>query len=178
MWYLEANAKIICRHHLHDCESSRRLIYNFNELTWMLEVDIPLLFILSMTLSMLGPSTRRHCACALGGILISEIIKLLVTLCDRGGVTSSLGTLRWGQMQTRPKQSLIPPHVLTGSTTYHSITHWIPSCLDCQFASHYSLSRDFRFLITPDVSNLQFKECQIWPCTLQVSFYRNKRSFV
>ena len=78
MWYLEANAKIICRHHLHDCESSRRLIYNFNELTWMLEVDIPLLFILSMTLSMLGPSTRRHCACALGGILISETIKLLV----------------------------------------------------------------------------------------------------
>ena len=61
----------------------------------MLEVDIPLLFILSMTLSMLGPSTRRHCACALGGILISEIIKLLVTLCDRGGVTRQLGTLSW-----------------------------------------------------------------------------------
>ena len=60
----------------------------------MLEVDIPLLFILSMTLSMLGPSTRRHCACALGGILISETIKLLVTLCDRGGVTrhTALGT--------------------------------------------------------------------------------------
>ena len=25
---------------------------------------------------------------------------------------------------------------------------------------------------------LQFKECQIWPCTLQVSFYRKKRSIV
>ena len=121
----------------------------------MLEVDIPLLFILSMTLSMLGPSTRRHCACALGGILISEIIKLLVTLCDRGGV-KSLGTLSWGQMQTRPKQSLIHPHVLTGSSTYHSITHWIASCLSCQFASHYQLFTLKRFPISHYTWWIQF----------------------
>ena len=133
-------------------------------------------------------SSQWRCPCSAPALAViapvpwvaSSYLKQLnywLSLCDRGGV-KSLGTLSWGQMQTRPKQSLIPPHVLTGSTTYHSITHWIPSCLGCQFASHYSLSRDFRFLITPDESNLQFKECQIWPCTLQVSFYRKKRSIV
>ena len=101
-------------------------------------------------------SSQWRCPCSAPALAViapvpwvaSSYLKQLnywLSLCDRGGV-KSLGTLSWGQMQTRPKQSLIPPHVLTRSSTYHSITHWIPSCLGCQFASHYSLSRDFRFL--------------------------------